>query len=123
MVGSAFLLLATAASPRPCESLTSLTLANAAITSAVVVPEGPPPSRGTGAGGRGGRGEAARGAAAAPQAAPQPAARGAAPPASIPAHCRVQMVLKPTADSLINMELWLPVDGWNGKFLGVGNGG
>ena len=42
----------------------------------------------------------------------------------IPAHCRVQMVLKPTADSLINMELWLPpAEKWNGKFMGVGNGG
>ena len=42
----------------------------------------------------------------------------------IPAHCRVQLVLKPTSDSLINMELWLPpADKWNGKFMGVGNGG
>ena len=51
-------------------------------------------------------------------------ARGAgAPPANIPAHCRVQMVLKPTSDSLIKMELWLPTQNWNGKFMGVGNGG
>jgi feruloyl esterase len=42
----------------------------------------------------------------------------------IPARCRVQLVLKPTSDSLINMELWLPpADKWNGKFMGVGNGG
>jgi feruloyl esterase len=33
------------------------------------------------------------------------------------------MTLKPTADSLINMELWLPTQNWNGKFMGVGNGG
>jgi len=33
------------------------------------------------------------------------------------------MVLKPTSDSLINMELWLPTENWNGKFMGVGNGG
>ena len=33
------------------------------------------------------------------------------------------MVLKPTSDSLINMELWLPAENWNGKFMGVGNGG
>jgi feruloyl esterase len=33
------------------------------------------------------------------------------------------MVLKPTSDSLINMELWLPTQNWNGKFMGVGNGG
>ncbi len=33
------------------------------------------------------------------------------------------MTLKPTSDSLINMELWLPTQDWNGKFMGVGNGG
>ena len=33
-------------------------------------------------------------------------------------------MLKPSSDSLINMELWLPpADKWNGKFMGVGNGG
>jgi feruloyl esterase len=42
----------------------------------------------------------------------------------IPAHCRVQLVLTPSSDSLINMELWLPpAERWNGKFMGVGNGG
>src|SRR6059036_2021928 len=54
-------------------------------------------------------------------------ARGDAPPTiappNIPAHCRVRLVLKPTSDSLINMELWLPIQNWNGKFMGVGNGG
>jgi feruloyl esterase len=33
------------------------------------------------------------------------------------------MVLKPTPDSNINVELWLPTENWNGKFLAVGNGG
>jgi feruloyl esterase len=33
------------------------------------------------------------------------------------------MVLKPTTDSLITMELWLPTENWNRKFMGVGNGG
>ncbi len=33
------------------------------------------------------------------------------------------MVLKPTPDSNINVELWLPTKNWNGKFLAVGNGG
>src|SRR5262245_51030278 len=46
--------------------------------------------------------------------------------------CRIAATLKPTADSDIKMELWLPVPrtegapgnaGWNGKFLMVGNGG
>jgi feruloyl esterase len=34
------------------------------------------------------------------------------------------MDLKPTSDSLIKMEMWLPpAEKWNGKFMGVGNGG
>ena len=37
--------------------------------------------------------------------------------------CRVTAVLTPTADSHIEMEARMPVEGWNGKFLGVGNGG
>jgi feruloyl esterase len=42
----------------------------------------------------------------------------------LPAFCRVQATLKPTADSDIRMELWLPVESsWNGKFRGTGNGG
>jgi feruloyl esterase len=31
--------------------------------------------------------------------------------------------LKPTDDSDIKVEVWLPVTGWNGKFQAVGNGG
>jgi tannase/feruloyl esterase len=41
----------------------------------------------------------------------------------LPAHCRVAAVLTPSADSHIEMELWLPTENWNGKFLAVGNGG
>ena len=41
----------------------------------------------------------------------------------IPAHCRVKLVLKPSSDSNINAELWLPTADWNGKFMAVGNGG
>lgn len=40
-----------------------------------------------------------------------------------PAHCRVTGVMAPTPDSDIKFQVWLPVAGWNGKFLGVGNGG
>ena len=149
----AFVLLGAAVAATPCESLATLKLSDTTITSAIVVPEGPPPARGGGGGGgargggaRGGQGQ--RGNGAAPQAAaeiPAPprggapaggdGARGAggqgargggapaAPPANIPAHCKVVIVLKPTSDSLINMELWLPAQNWNGKFMGVGNGG
>jgi hypothetical protein len=42
---------------------------------------------------------------------------------AMPEFCRVQGVLAPAADSHIEFEVWLPVHGWNGKYLGVGNGG
>lgn len=32
-------------------------------------------------------------------------------------------MIKPTSDSDIRVEVWLPVRGWNGKVQGVGNGG
>lgn len=41
----------------------------------------------------------------------------------VPAFCRVTMEDKPTADSDIKIEVWLPANGWNGKFRGQGNGG
>jgi feruloyl esterase len=41
----------------------------------------------------------------------------------LPAFCRVGATLKPAPESHIQMELWMPVAGWNGKFLAVGNGG
>ena len=41
----------------------------------------------------------------------------------LPAFCRVQGVIKPSADSDIQFEVWLPASGWNGKYQGVGNGG
>jgi feruloyl esterase len=38
--------------------------------------------------------------------------------------CRVQGAIKPSADSDIRFEIWLPPEGaWNGKYQGVGNGG
>ena len=42
----------------------------------------------------------------------------------LPAHCRVAATLKPSADSDIKMEIWLPAGSvWNGKFLAIGGGG
>ncbi len=60
-----------------------------------------------------------------------PAARGAAPAGGrgpvfndLPAFCRIQATLKPSSDSDIKMEVWLPVAArWNGKLRGTGNGG
>jgi len=39
-----------------------------------------------------------------------------------PAFCRVAATLKPSSDSEIKMEIWLPLD-WNGKFLGAASFG
>ena len=41
----------------------------------------------------------------------------------LPPFCRVAGVIKPTSDSNILFEVWLPLNGWNGRFVGVGNGG
>lgn len=37
--------------------------------------------------------------------------------------CRVTAVARPSTDSDIKIEVWLPVSGWNGRFQGQGNGG
>ncbi len=41
----------------------------------------------------------------------------------LPAFCRVAAEIKPTPDSNIKIEVWMPSERWNGKFLGIGNGG
>lgn len=54
-----------------------------------------------------------------------PAGPGGAPAgnyASLPAFCRVAATSRPTADSDIRFEVWMPLSGWNGKFVGGGNG-
>ena len=43
--------------------------------------------------------------------------------ADLPAFCRVAATIKPSTDSDIKMELWMPAENWNGKFEGNGNGG
>src|SRR5207253_18504 len=47
----------------------------------------------------------------------------ASPFTAVPAFCRVQARLTPSADSDIKIEVWLPSSGWNGKFQAVGNRG
>jgi feruloyl esterase len=42
---------------------------------------------------------------------------------NLPAFCRVAATLRPSADSDIKIEVWLPVNNWNGNFQAVGNGG
>ena len=91
----ALALVATLAPQQPaCEGLKALSLPKTTITTAEFRPAGAAqPGRGRGAG------------------------------AQLPAHCRVAAVLAPSSDSHIEMELWMPVENWNGKFLAVGNGG
>jgi hypothetical protein len=42
---------------------------------------------------------------------------------NMPASCRVKLVIKPTADSHIESEVWMPATAWNGRFWSTGNGG
>jgi pimeloyl-ACP methyl ester carboxylesterase len=86
-----------AAAQQSCESLTNLTLSNARVSSAT---------------------SEATGAFKPPSGPGQPA-----PSYALPAFCRVFGVAKPTSDSEIKFEVWLPASGWNGKFEQVGNGG
>src|SRR5262249_37886838 len=49
---------------------------------------------------------------------------GASTAMTLPAFCRVEATARPTSDSDIRFEVWIPpVDAWNGKLQGVGNGG
>src|SRR5438128_3585748 len=84
-----------------CETLQSLSLAHTTITLAqsVVAGEFSPPSRGD-------RGTIQNTAFK-----------------DLPAFCRIAATLKPSTDSNIKVELWLPLTKWNGKFQVVGNGG
>ena len=59
-----------------------------------------------------------------------PVAQGERPPSAarmrqyseLPAFCRVAATLRPSSDSDIKVEVWLPESDWNGKFQAVGNG-
>ena len=42
---------------------------------------------------------------------------------TVPAFCRVMLTLRPSSDSDIKVEVWLPSSGWNRKYQAVGNGG
>jgi feruloyl esterase len=87
----------------PCDKLKSLSLPDSSVTAVEYVPEGPyrAPSPFPGA----------------------PAAKGQQPALSLPAYCRVALVLTPSKDSHVESEVWLPAVDWNGKLLVVGNGG
>lgn len=48
---------------------------------------------------------------------------GAGAMTNLPPFCRVAGVIAPTNESQILFEVWLPLEKWNGRFAGVGNGG
>jgi len=93
---------ATRAAAAPCESLTSLALPHTTITLAE---------------------DLSRGTFTPPDGPPGRAIT------NLPAFCRVAATLKPTPDSDIRIEVWLPAAqvaggqaSWNGKLQSVGNG-
>jgi feruloyl esterase len=88
-----------------CDSLTSLSLPDTTITLAQTV---------------------AAGDLTLPTPFPAAGARGGISFVSVkdlPEFCRVAAVSRPTKDSEIRFEVWLPASKWNGKFMGLGNGG
>jgi feruloyl esterase len=99
---------ATPAAAATCESLASLALPETTITSAQIVAAGEFSVPG-------GRGPQANASA--------PSTPLRAGFQDLPAFCRVAATLKPTSDSDIKIEVWMPASNWNGKFQGVGNGG
>lgn len=46
-----------------------------------------------------------------------------AAPITVPTHCRVRGFIRPASGSEIEFEVWMPENDWNGKLMGVGNGG
>jgi feruloyl esterase len=61
--------------------------------------------------------------AAGPFALPNPGSNPAQRTQDTAARCRVTAIIRPSPDSQIEIEVWMPASGWNGKFLAVGNGG
>lgn len=48
---------------------------------------------------------------------------GNSPRIDVPARCVVKAIARPTTDSEIKVEVWLPAASWNGRYLQAGNGG
>jgi hypothetical protein len=90
-----------------CDSLSTLALRGGTVTLAQMVAAGAfvPPAGGRGRGG------------------------APAPYGDLPAFCRVAATLRPTSDSAINIEVWMPAaaaegaGGWNGKLEAIGGQG
>lgn len=92
----------TASAPQSCEKLSQLALSKAKIVSAQAIDAG----------------------AFIPPAIKTPWLLGTPDLyKSLGAFCRVVVEATPSADSSIKIEVWMPSDGWNGRFRGQGNGG
>jgi feruloyl esterase len=137
----------SAQAPASCASLAKLDLPEATITMAEVVQPMAfklPANIGSGAMGPGGsdrqRNQGGPGGAPPPDASAGqgrredpgpsggPGAMALAPfnPEDTTNHvpfCRVAATLKPSGDSNIKIEVWLPLSGWNGKLMGAGSFG
>src|SRR6266852_2668949 len=84
-----------------CESLATLSLSNTTIVTAQIIPAGTfitPPNP------YGGESQPER-------------------YKNLPTFCRVAAEIRPSPDSSIKIEVWMPVTGWNGRYRGQGNGG
>jgi hypothetical protein len=108
--------VAGAQAPNPnaaCAALANLTLPQTTITSAMIVPAGP-------------FSQVSIGDPYASEATTSPAPTCSSNIASpqLPAFCRVTAgIATPGAAEPINIEVWLPLQNWNGKFVGIGNHG
>ncbi len=95
------LLIATSLSTlaqQPCEGLKNLKLDHATVVTAAAMEPGPLKQ--------------------------PPGVPFKVPDVTIPRHCEVTAVARPTSDSEINFTLWLPPkESWNGKYMQRGSGG
>ncbi|HSG34978.1 MAG TPA: tannase/feruloyl esterase family alpha/beta hydrolase [Sphingomonadaceae bacterium] len=94
--------LATPAAAAECGDLADLDIGEGRVTSASLIEAGEyqPPASPFGA----------------------PPGVAGSPYAALPAFCRIEATLTPTSDSEIRVEIWMPAENWNGKFVGIGNG-
>jgi hypothetical protein len=97
-----FITLPVAAKAETCDTLSKLQLANTTITGAQTV---------------------AAGTFRVPRGGPRPSVEFFTAFDRLAAFCRVQATITPSSDSHIDVEVWLPISAWNGRYLGVGNGG
>src|SRR5260370_16997312 len=101
IMNSTLILLVTLAAPlaaATCDSLATLSLPATSVTRAALVPAGE-----------------------------FSLAPGTPPPQQqlfkrLPAFCRVAATLSPTSDSEIKIEVWLPAENWNAKFMVLAHG-